>query len=83
MTSAILIIHSAMHVSLSWPNSLTTKLMAANIVPETYRLYNQSMVVNFFIIDYFVYEVITYVLLSLIIFISIIVFLASRLGIAF
>ena len=83
MTSAILIIHSAMHVSLSWPNSLTTKLMVANIVPETYRLYNQSMVVNFFIIDYFVYEVITYVLLSLIIFISIIVFLASRLGIAF
>lgn len=72
-----------MHVSLSWPNSLTTKLMVANIVPETYRLYNQSMVVNFFIIDYFVYEVITYVLLSLIIFISIIVFLASRLGIAF
>ena len=83
MTSAILIIHSATHVSLSWPNSLTTKLMVANIVPETYRLYNQSMVVNFFIIDYFVYEVIIYVLLSLIIFISIIVFLASRLGIAF
>lgn len=68
MTSAILTIHSATHVSLSWPNSLTTKLMVANIVPETYRLYNRSLVVNFFIIDYFVYEVITYVLLLLIIF---------------